>query len=76
MSKKITEEQRVDWLLNNPGFNCSSDQKNESHVISAWVPNGSAGNENGSGGKFFAKGKSRRDCVDAFILGKILRERF
>lgn len=74
MTTEIAESQRVDWLLDNPGFSCMPDTLDDGFVISTWVPNGSPGNENGGGAMFVAKGKTRRDCIDQFIRGSILRE--
>lgn len=74
MVTKPTESQRVDWLLDNSGFSCTRNKASDDFAISTWVPNGQPGNENGGGGKFFAKGKTRRDCIDQFIRGSIQRE--
>lgn len=69
---KITDRQRVDWLLNNPGFDIAR-MGDGSFCIDKWVCNGQPGNETGGGAKFFAKGNTPRACVDKFIQGRIQR---
>jgi hypothetical protein len=71
MTTKTTESQRVDWLLDNPGFSCTRNDATGEFSLIAWVCNGAPGNENGGGAKFCATSKTRESCVDKFIRGDI-----
>lgn len=65
------EMQRLDWMDHNRSANHDSDSKE--HWISAWVPQGAMGNKHGASGRFVARAKTFRECIDKFLGGDITR---
>ena len=69
--KKITDTDRLDWVLQNPGFDLQNSETG--FYMAKWVCNGQPGNENGGGNRFCTVAKTPRECVDNFIRGAIKR---
>lgn len=67
----FTDTQRLDWVGNNRSANHDSDATE--HWLTTCVPQGALGNKNGASGKFLARGKSHRECIDKFLSGDIVR---
>lgn len=69
MQNKITDKQRIEWLLDHN--NISITRHNGMFSITAWICNGEPGNENMGGSRFYTTGRTRLDCVDNFLIGSI-----